>query len=77
MLPLAVVGEGWGDGCSGGGGSGVGGRVGGGVGGGVGSGGVHRLLQTHQFPQGNFQITLIMVEKLPNLLRRVFAPDAT
>ena len=69
MLPLAVVGEGWGDGCSGGGGSGVDGRVGG--------GGVHRLLQTHQFSQGNFQITLIMVEKLPNLLRRVFAPDAT
>ena len=64
-----MVGEGWGDGCSDGGGSGVGGRVGG--------GGVHRLLQTHQFPQGNFQITLIMVEKLPNLLRRVFAPDAT
>ena len=64
-----MIGEGWGDGCSDGGGSGVGGRVG--------SGGVHRLLQTHQFSQGNFQITLIMVEKLPNLLRRVFAPDAT
>ena len=74
MLPLAVVGEGWGDGCSDGGGSGVGG---GRVGSGVGSGGEHRLLQTHQFSQGNFQITLIMVEKLPNLLRRVFAPDAT
>ena len=69
-----MVGEGWGDGCSDGGGSGV---VGGRVGSGVGSGGVHRLLQTHQFPQGNFQITLIMVEKLPNLLRRVFARDAT
>ena len=43
----------------------------------VGGRGVHRLLQTHQFSQGNFEITLIMVEKLPNLLRRVFAPDAT
>ena len=68
-----MIGEGWGDGCSDGVGSGVGGRVGSGVANHL----VWYLLQTHQFPQGNFQITLIMVEKLPNLLRRVFAPDAT